>query len=229
MAKFSKKSDFFFDLDHTLWDFEKNSDLTFKKIFGMHGISVDLDSFLLKYKPINFNYWKEYRNQKITKERLRFARLEDTFNSLDVDMESKKIKMISEDYIKYLTTFNHLFEGTTQVLDYLSSKYNLHIITNGFEEVQTLKLERSGISRYFQTTTTSEMAGVKKPSPKIFELALLNAGARIKSSIMIGDNLEADILGAKNIGMDSIIFNYHDDIPDGIISIKKLTELLDYF
>lgn len=226
---FQHKQHLFFDLDHTLWDFDKNSALTFKKIFELHNIEVKLEQFLDVYVPINLRYWKLYREEKIDKASLRFARLNDTFETLSYKVSRDLIDQLSDDYISYLSTFNHLFDGTLEILDYLNSKYSLHIITNGFKEVQHGKLNASGISKFFETVTNSEMVGVKKPNPIIFNHALKISKASVENSLMIGDNLEADILGAKNIGMDAICYNYHnDEIPDDILEIKHLSELKRY-
>ena len=226
---FQHKQHLFFDLDHTLWDFDKNSALTFKKIFELHNIAVKLEQFLDVYVPINLRYWKLYREEKIDKASLRFARLNDTFEMLSYKVSRDLIDQLSDDYISYLSTFNHLFDGTLEILDYLNSKYSLHIITNGFKEVQHGKLNASGISKFFETVTNSEMVGVKKPNPIIFNHALKISKASVENSLMIGDNLEADILGAKNIGMDAICYNYHnDEIPDDILEIKHLLELKRY-
>ena len=122
-----------------------------------------------------------------------------------------------------------MIEGTHSILKYLYEKYELHIITNGFQEVQNKKLITSEIDGYFKTITNSEMAGVKKPHQKIFQLAINKARAEFCSSIMIGDNLDADIHGSLNVGMEAILFNYHKDaVPEGIISIDKLSELKKY-
>lgn len=226
---FHHKQDLFFDLDHTLWDFDKNSALTFSKIFQNHNIGINLQEFLTAYIPINLKYWKLYREEKIDKAGLRFARLNDAFMALSYPVTKDLINTLSEDYITYLSTFNHLFEGTIEILEYLNANYNLHIITNGFKEVQHGKLNKSGISSYFLTVTNSEIVGVKKPNRKIFDHALSIAQTDVENSLMIGDNLEADILGAKNIGMDAICFNYHKvDVPDGILEIQHLLELKQY-
>lgn len=182
----------FFDLDHTLWDFDKNSSLTFNKIFKLNNIDIELKDFLKIYEPINFNYWKLYRQERIDKESLRYNRLSDTFDALNFDIKSSMINKLSEQYICHLSTFNNLFDGATEILDYLFPKYQLHIITNGFKEVQQGKLNNAHIDHYFQTVTNSEMVGVKKPNPKIFNHALSQARATIEGSVMIGDNLEAD-------------------------------------
>ncbi|MGB0185525.1 MAG: YjjG family noncanonical pyrimidine nucleotidase [Flavobacteriaceae bacterium] len=226
---YQHKKHLFFDLDHTLWDFDKNSALTFEKIFEINNIEVELNSFLDVYMPINLAYWKLYREEKIDKTSLRFARLKDAFDALGVKVSTQLIYKLSDDYITHLSTFNHLFDGTITILDYLKPKYTLHIITNGFKEVQHGKLNKSGIAHYFETVTNSEMVGVKKPNSKIFKHALDLAKATAEQSLMIGDNLEADILGALNFGIDAVCFNYHkENIPNEIESINQLLELKQY-
>jgi putative hydrolase of the HAD superfamily len=226
---FQTKEHIFFDLDHTLWDFDKNSALTFEKIFALNAINIDLNSFLEVYVPINFNYWKLYREDKVDKKNLKFARLNDTFKALGIDVSAAVVHKLSDDYITYLSTFNHLFDGTIELLEYLHAKYKLHIITNGFKEAQQAKLNQSNIDHYFLTVTNSEMVGVKKPNPKIFLHALHMANATLENSLMIGDNLEADILGALNIGMDAICFNYHKEVlAPNIIGIDHLLELKNH-
>jgi len=215
----------FFDLDHTLWDFDKNSALTFEKIFSFHKVEVDIVAFLKIYEPINLNYWKLYREERIDKASLRYGRLKDTFDILEYAIEDELIHRLSVDYIEHLTTFNYLFEGTVDLLDYLHPKYELHIITNGFEEVQLRKMTSAKINHYFKTITNSEMAGVKKPNPVIFDHALKVANAKPHESIMIGDNYEADILGALNVGYDVIFFNCNDQLIDS--KIKQVRDLLE--
>ena len=219
----------FFDLDHTLWDFDKNSALTFHKIFQHNSVDINLEEFLEVYEPINLNYWKLYREEKIDKPSLRFGRLNDAFNALSFNVKTSLIHKLSEDYITNLSSFNHLFEGTIDVLEYLHPKYELHIITNGFKEVQQGKLNKANIDHYFNTVTNSEMVGVKKPNPKIFHHALDIARAKPDNSIMIGDNYEADILGALEVGLDAICFNYHNEtLSSEIKTIDQLSDLKKY-
>ena len=194
--KLSHITDIFFDLDHTLWDFDRNSGLTFDKIFKMNGIDIHLGEFLAVYEPKNLEYWKLYRENKIDKESLRFARLNDVFNTLNMAIEPFMINKLSVDYIEYLASFDHLLEGSEELLEYLRPNYKLHIITNGFREVQERKMRSSNIFHYFDTVTDSEMVGVKKPNPQIFSHAFDLSRANPDTSIMIGDNYEADILGA---------------------------------
>lgn len=202
-------TDVFFDLDHTLWDFEKNSALTFDKIFQDNNIGIALPDFLEVYIPANFAFWKLFREGKITKEALRYERLKSVFDDLKYSVSDETITKLSEDYISHLSSFNHLFPNAISILDYLKPKYKLHIITNGFQEVQGKKLKNSNIHSYFDQIIDSEMAGVKKPDPIIFNLALDRAKTRPETSLMIGDNLEADILGAQAAGYHALHFNAH--------------------
>ncbi len=218
----------FFDLDHTLWDFEKNSELTFKRIFEEQHIPIHFKEFIKVYSPINIRYWKLYRENEISKKNLRYQRLKDTFDILNFSISDDLINEISEAYIQYLPYFNHLFAGAEAILTYLQDKYSLHIITNGFEEVQKLKMDTSKISKYFDVIVTSESVGVKKPNRKVFEFALEQAKAIPQESLMIGDSYEADILGALNVGMEAIHFAAIDADTNGVLRIKTLEELKQY-
>lgn len=222
-------TDVFFDLDHTLWDFEKNSALAFEILFEKHQINLDFEKFLEFYVPANFKYWEMYRKDKIDHLTMRYRRLRDTFDFLDYAIDDNKIELLSEDYIYYLPKNNHLFEGAIPVLDYLKSKYNLHIITNGFTDIQNSKLKNSNIIHYFKTITNSEIAGVKKPNPIIFEFALEQAKTKKENSIMIGDCIEADVQGALEAGLDAIYFNENNiKTNDSIKKISRLLELKNY-
>lgn len=206
-----KVTDVFFDLDHTLWDFDKNSALTFQKIFDDQKLDIALPAFLEVYMPANLKFWKLFREEKITKIELRYQRLKSVFDTMGYPASDDLINLLSEEYINHLSSFNTLFPNTIEVLDYLQPKYKLHIITNGFQEVQDKKLRNSGIHSYFDQIIDSEMAGVKKPNPIIFNLALNRAGALPEKSLMIGDSLEADIMGAKSVGLHTIHFNAHKE------------------
>ena len=222
-------TDVFFDLDHTLWDFEKNSALAFENVFKMQHISVNMTDFLSFYVPINREYWEKYRKDEVTQKILRYGRLKDTFDLLKFSIDDDLIVFLSEQYIHYLPKYNHLFEGTIEILDYLKPKYNLHIITNGFAEIQDSKLNNSYITHYFKTITNSEMAGVKKPNKMIFEYALDLAKAKKESSIMIGDCIEADVQGALDAGLDAILFNENNvKVTQEIKQINHLLELKKY-
>jgi len=219
----------FFDLDHTLWDFETNSAKTFEAIFNDQKVEVKLNEFLLHYSPINQKYWKLYREERVSKPVLRYKRLKETFDILGYKISDDQINHLATIYIDNLPNYNTLFDDAIEVLNYLLPKYQLHIITNGFEEVQTKKMRTSGILHFFDKIITSESVGVKKPNPKIFNHALALAETSAKNSYMIGDNLEADIFGAQQIGMQTIFFNSHNNTSNHTsITVNKLIEIKQY-
>ena len=219
----------FFDLDHTLWDFERNSALTFELLFNKYKLDIDINSFLKVYVPINLEYWRLYRNESISKEYLRFNRLNDAFKKLNIDVSSDLINKLSYDYIENLPKFNHLIDGAHELLLYLKKKYKLYLITNGFRNVQSNKLKNSGIGNFFLSIYDSESVGVKKPNPLIFNHALDDSGCIARESVMIGDSFEADIQGSLSVGMNAIHYvNFgekeHKDcvIVNNLLSIKKI-------
>ena len=229
MNKISEITDVFFDLDHTLWDSDKNSGLAFTRVFKKHQISIEINTFLKVYEPINLEYWRLFRNEKVGKQDLRRGRLQDAFKEFNMEFSLRIIDEIADSYIEELPLDNHLFNGTFEILDYLSKKYTLHIITNGFGNVQYKKIKNSGIEKYFKTITTSEEIGVKKPNPVIFKRALEKANALVKKSIMIGDSFEADILGAENVGLQTLFYNYRNEqIPKTYASVDNLLEIINY-
>ena len=220
----------FFDLDHTLWNFEKNSALTFKFLLDKYNITIDLQKFLKVYMPINFSLWNLYRDDKITKDYLRHNRLKSTFEKLNIKIDSGLIDEISNDYVKHLPDNNFLLPNAIPVLDYLFQKYTLHIITNGFTEVQNTKISNSNLNKYFSCIIDSETVGVKKPYSKIFNYAYNISKAAYKNEcLMIGDNYQADVMGALNYGFKAIHLNsnnesYHENslIITDLISLKEI-------
>ncbi|WP_300569395.1 YjjG family noncanonical pyrimidine nucleotidase [Flavobacterium sp.] len=220
----------FFDLDHTLWDFDKNSELAFDTIFKKDHPTIATAEFVKVYAPINQACWKLYQKDQMTHDELRYSRLKQSFDALNYTISDSQIDQISDQYIEYLPEFNHLFDDTIEVLDYLNQNYNLHIITNGFAQVQDKKINNSNIGHYFKTITNSEKAGVKKPNPSIFEHALQLAGAEKDQSVMIGDCLDADVNGALSFGIDAIFFNpNHLEVVGDINQISTLAQLKKLF
>ena len=220
-------TDIFFDLDHTLWDFDKNSEITYKIIFDELKIEVSLFKFLGAYTNINKNLWKLFREEKIDKETLRYKRLKDTFTEISVVVPDELLFIIADQYVYHLSKQTHLLDGTIKLLEYLKPKYTLHIITNGFAEVQEGKLNNTNLAAYFDVIVNSEMAGVKKPNPIIFETALGLANVSKATSLMIGDSLEADVFGALNFGIDAICYNYHNEnLPSHVKYVNHLEELM---
>ncbi|HSH50530.1 MAG TPA: YjjG family noncanonical pyrimidine nucleotidase, partial [Bacteroidales bacterium] len=178
----------------------------------------------------NERLWKIYRDGKIKKSVLIFKRFALTLEEFGVKDEGLA-KIIGQDYIKISPTKKRIFPGTYETLEYLKNKYNLYIITNGFNEVQFTKLKNSKLDKYFIKIFTSENAGVQKPNAKIFEHALKSVNARKKESVMIGDDLDIDIIGAKKFGLDQVYFNpqekkHSEDITHEISSLKELQNIL---
>ena len=224
-----KITDVFFDLDHTLWDFDKNSALAFERVFAKNKIDLSLDKFLKEYETINFNYWALFREERVTKQQLRRGRLVDTFKQYNMAYPIKTIDLIAEAYIEELPGNNHLLPGALAILNYLQPNYNLHIITNGFHEVQHVKLDKSEIKHFFKTVTSSEEVGVKKPNPKVFHAALKKANATAENAIMIGDTYGADIVGAIGVGMDTLHYNYwKETVPADIRVVEHLDEIKNF-
>jgi putative hydrolase of the HAD superfamily len=221
MSLNTKYKHIFIDLDKTIWDFDSNSRVTFREIFEKHrlrsiGIS-HLHLFTEVYTRINDMLWGLYRENKIKKEVLNIRRFELTLNEFGID-DLIMATRIAEDYVTLSPMKTILFPHSREALNYMRINYSLHIITNGFEEVQQKKLDVCDLRKYFATVTTSEEAGVKKPELGIFELALEKAKAKASESLMIGDDLDVDMAGARQSGMDTLFFNPerhpHQDTPD---------------
>lgn len=223
--RLTNKKAVFFDLDHTLWDFEKNSALAFQEIIEKYGLGISHIRFNESYSPINAKYWKLYRDGEITHQELRYGRLKETFEVIGFEINDELLHAVSEEYVKLLPENNHLFEGAIEILEYLKPKYSLHIITNGPDVVQERKLKNANIGHYFDTITNSELAGCKKPHAGIFEYALKAANADKVNSVMIGDCIEADVQGAIDYGLDAIFFNEHRQ--EASPEIQQVYHLID--
>jgi putative hydrolase of the HAD superfamily len=211
----------FFDLDQTLWDFEKNSEEVLNELFARYDLIrkgiQDKDKFIRRYQEINTLLWKQFGFGQINKNELRSRRFNMVFKEFGIE-DPALIHRVSEDYIQAGPLKSHLFPYTQEILAYLSSRYRLHIITNGFEEVQHTKMRNSGLSVFFQTVITSESSGYRKPEKQIFYHSLEKSGASIDNCIMIGDSLENDIAGAREVGIDQVFFN-----PKGIAHNETVT------
>jgi putative hydrolase of the HAD superfamily len=224
----------FIDLDKTIWDFDSNSRVTFREIFEKHQLRFHginhLNNFTEVYTRVNDLLWALYRENKIKKEVLNIRRFELTLQEFGID-NLILATHIAEDYITLSPLKTILFPHSREALKYLKDRYSLHIITNGFEEVQQKKLDVCDLRKYFTTITTSEEAGVKKPETGIFEMALEKAGASARESLMIGDDLEVDMAGARDIGMDTLYFNpqrqvHGHDLNHEVNSWHQVMEIL---
>lgn len=222
----------FFDLDRTLWDFETNSVLALQEIFSTRKLAIKadwtFDDFHKCYKEYNHFLWDEYKLGKVEKAFLRIERFRGTLKKFGISDEGLSAN-IADDYVRISPQKTKLFPDTIEVLSALNNKYHMHIITNGFSEVQFIKLEKSGLSPFFEEVITSEMVGVQKPDVKVFEHALKASKATVNESIMIGDDQDSDIMGAQKIGMDQIFvdYDYENLIVQPTYHIHQLSELLN--
>ena len=220
----------FFDLDHTLWDFSTNSKLALKQIFeenklGERGIP-SFEKFYDKYVPINDRFWARYHNGFVSKEKLRHGRFYDTLKEFNI-LDGELAEIMAESYVTISPKMTALFPDAVEVLQYLQAKYRLHLITNGFAEVQWIKLENSGLKPFFEHIIISEEVGTQKPDKAIFEIAMNRASTHADECIMIGDNYNTDIAGAQNAGMDQVFFNPTKNRKKQAVTyeIKALIEL----
>lgn len=224
----------FFDLDHTLWDFAKNSEETLIEAlnhFELFPSKIpDKMAFIKTYYQINDWYWEKYRHGLVTKEQLRVGRFEKAFNHFGIT-DTFFADAFATYYLEHSPKKTNLFPNVHETLDYLKSKYKLSIITNGFQEVQYIKLEKSQLATYFEFVVTSEQVGVKKPDNKIFRHALQLAQAKPQNSLMVGDNFMVDIVGARKVGMDQAYFNpdklpYYEPVTYNISNLLELKNIL---
>lgn len=201
----------FFDLDHTLWDFEKNEQETLLELYEAHELQQcgvpTFESFSLSYVGHNERLWDRFRRGFLTRNELRDKRFRLTL--LDFKIGDEKLtQKLANSFLEILPYKKTLFPETKETLEYLAGKgYPMHMITNGFEETQLLKMRNSGIDHFFTHIITSEVAGSLKPYPEIFHFAIGKAGTQATESIMIGDAMELDIKGAHGVGMDQVYFN----------------------
>lgn len=223
--------DLFFDLDHTLWDFELNSKETMQELYENHKIAslgiTDFDAFFNIYTVHNHRLWDRYAKGFIKQEELRWKRI--YLSLLDFKIANEQLsKAMSVEFLKILPTKKKLFPYTIEILNYLKEKnYSLHLITNGFESVQFQKIKNAQIAHFFTEVITSEVSNSLKPNKEIFEYALKSSKATLTESIMIGDNETADIQGGINIGMDTVFVNHLNVAPTlpATYTITHLKEL----
>jgi putative hydrolase of the HAD superfamily len=196
----------FFDLDRTLYDFDLNNRETILQLYQAFGLSrlgaPDFEAFYQTYTRINLPLWERYKKQEISKEYLNITRFAETLKTYMID-HGMAGKFASE-YIRLSPLQTNLLPGALEILVYLFGKYTLHIITNGFSEIQYQKIAATGIGKFFEHVIVSEDAGAQKPDRRIFEFASIKTGARLEESVIIGDDPKTDILGAQLVGMDQI-------------------------
>lgn len=223
----------FFDLDHTLWDYDTNSAETLEELFQQHRLhekGIDSVNFLKTFIEINTHLWDQYDTGKIHRDVIRNERFHRILVALGVDDYDFSLTL-SNEYVSESPKKGGLIPNAIEVLDHLTSKYPMTIITNGFDEIQSTKLASSGITHYFQSVVTSARAGHKKPAKEIFEFALAENGFQASDAIMIGDNLLTDIAGARNAFIDTVFFNpnkisHQDKVNYEIHDLAELKNLI---
>jgi len=209
-----KYTHLFFDLDGTLWDLKRNTRAAMEELFARHSNQIghlDFEYFFQRYHHHNDQVWSLYRQDKIKKDELRFVRFERAFADLSHQASFDFVDRFSLDFLEVAPRQSLTMDGAHQLLDYCKGKYFMHIITNGFIEVQGHKMKAASLDNYFEQLIFSEHVGVRKPHPNIFHYALEKAGARVEESLMIGDDWEADILGARDFGMDQAFLSVKED------------------
>lgn len=222
----------FLDLDRTLWDFERNSRETLHDVFFLERLPqrglADFEIFMKKFSEINNQYWTLYRDAKIEKEVLRWKRFYDTFLFFGIDNQHLA-EHFSNYYIKISPTKTGVFPYTIELMEYLYREYELHILTNGFSEIQSVKIQYCGLNKYIKNLITSEAAGFKKPDVRMFEYALHQANAEPETTIMIGDEFDVDIVGATNAGIDTIFVNFQGNFNgvEATFKVHSLKEIMD--
>lgn len=224
----------FFDLDHTLWDYEANSCDTLQELFHQYALEEcglsDCSSFQQQFKKVNLDLWEQYDNGMITGDVIRkerFKRILEHFNVFDETL----CRNLSEDYLNNCPKRGNLIPHAIETLEYLSRNYKMTVITNGFDEIQNVKLTAGNLNNYFTHIITSQKAGHRKPSRKIFDYALKLNNVRNYEALMVGDNLITDIRGAQNAFIDPVFFNpekiTHDvKVKHEISSLAELQNLL---
>jgi putative hydrolase of the HAD superfamily len=225
----------FFDLDHTLWDFDANSRHTLHELYHtlqlqQRGVN-DFDLFHKNYLAHNEKLWERYRNGYIKVDELRLKRMRNTLLDFRIGDEALAEQM-SVHFLDRLPTRTAVFPDTFETLDYLVDKgYRMHLITNGFEKTQHSKLKHSGLDKYFEEVITSERSNSLKPKKEIFDYAMNKVSCCVQECIMIGDSPEVDIQGAMNAGIDQVFVNHLciqcDLTPT--YTVRSLKELQDIF
>lgn len=224
----------FFDLDHTLWDYDKNVQESLSELFEIYQLQNfgirDYKTFLEAFYQVNFKLWAMYDLDKVDKKSLREVRFKLIFEKAGA-RDNAVPKEMEDDFMHRTSSKPHLLPYSKEILDYLKPNYRMHIITNGFNESQALKIKSSGLESYFDFVVTSETTGHKKPDPRIFQYLLDKLSVKATDCIMIGDNPNSDILGAIQSNLDNIYFDPHgkgiEHLPT--YTIKHLKELEGIF
>ncbi|HEU5289574.1 MAG TPA: YjjG family noncanonical pyrimidine nucleotidase [Cyclobacteriaceae bacterium] len=220
----------FFDLDHTLWDYETNSRETLQELFIGHSLPekgvTDFERFHQEFKKVNAALWELYDTGRIGSEVIREERFKQILNAFQA-YDKTLCDALSVEYLYECPKKGNLMPHAIEILQYLAANYKLSIITNGFEEIQNTKLTAGNLHQYFDHIITSQKAGHKKPAPEIFDYSLNKNGIRRHEAVMIGDNLLTDIKGARDASISHVFYNpekvsHQEDVTLEIESLKEL-------
>jgi len=223
----------FFDLDHTLWDYHANSAKALTQLYNEYRLNSYFETpseFIAIYNQYNDELWELYRQGDILKEELRYRRFRDTFREKEL-FDEKLPVVIGDLYLEITPRLNVLFPNAIETLEYLKSRsYNLYILTNGFLKTQEIKLENSGLDKFFKKIFSSDELGINKPHKDFFHWVISSLNARKSDCLMIGDDEKVDVGGAKNYGIDAIWFNSIDQKQSGkaIKTISNLVQLKEF-
>ncbi|MHA8065156.1 YjjG family noncanonical pyrimidine nucleotidase [Aquirufa sp. ROCK2-A2] len=224
--KFQPKA-IFFDWDHTLWDHDLNAQEVIFELFEELNLYpkqiIDFPVAWETFRIINDQLWDQYQAGQISQTYLRENRFKDYFKALKLETDTDAF---SKEYLYRTPRKKHLIPGAAMVVSQLAQKYPLYILTNGFDDIQYVKVDGSGIGHYFKKMITSEQIGVKKPDPLFFRHALDLANCQANEVLMIGDHAIADIQGAEDVGITSIHFQSSNLISNSKRVISQLSDLL---
>ena len=220
-----------FDLDHTLWDFERNSEETLRELYRENDLGKGFgseDDFLRIYHPINDSLWSAYGQGKITRKEVKYDRFALSLRKVGL-VNSELAQYLAEEYVVRSPRKANLMPGALEVLEILSKTGTIIIVTNGFNEVQYRKIELSGLSPFVDKIITSENAGYQKPDSRFFDFLLKETGVQVDRGLMIGDNLITDIQGAKDYGFKTVFYNPlgKDDVVGATFEIERLLDILE--
>ncbi|MFT7001614.1 MAG: putative hydrolase of the HAD superfamily [Spirosomataceae bacterium] len=223
----------FFDLDHTLWDFDRNAEAVLNAIYIDHNLAeIGVNSakhFVDTFRVHNREIWRRLEAKEITHDYLREERFKYIMRAIGVEMSNELSNAINTQFLDTLSDYTHLIEGTIELLDYLAPNYEMHILSNGFDSIQRKKMQLSGLEKYFKNLITFDTVQARKPDREIFEAAMHLASTKPENSLMVGDSIDADIKGALGVGMTAVWYDADGSklTPEGVIRATKLSELIE--
>ncbi|MDN3688056.1 YjjG family noncanonical pyrimidine nucleotidase [Cyclobacterium jeungdonense] len=219
-----------FDLDHTLWDYDSNVRESLTELYTQHRLAdlggSNFEVFFDAFQATNLELWDQFNSGKVDRGQLRAIRFQKVFTKARLSTALIP-RSLEDDFISLTSSKTKVIDQAVEMLQYLGEKYDLHIVTNGFNESQYAKLKASDLERFFKIIVTSESSGFRKPDQRIFAHTLREIGTESKDCLMIGDNPNSDILGARNAFIDQVHFNPENvkSPVQATFTIRHLSEL----